>query len=63
MLAKDGAIIDYLDTKNPPPPSPSLINVKDFSRLLDLPLKSLEAIDPASFSLIVGTSSGPLSTS
>ena len=63
MLAKDSTVINYLDTKNLSLLSPLLISIKDFSYLLDLPLKSLEAIDLASFSLIINISSGPSSTS
>ena len=63
MLIKDSAVIDYLDTKNLSLLSPLLISIEDFSRLLYLPLKSLEAIDPTSFSLIISTSSEPSGTS
>ena len=63
MLDCDSATLDYLNTENPLPLSPLLTSVKDFGCLLDLPLESLEAIDPASFSLIVSISSGPSGTS
>ena len=63
MLDYDSAALDYLNTKNLLPPSPLLISVKDFSRFLDLPLESLEAIDPASFSLIISITLGPSGTS
>ena len=56
-------MIDCLDAENLSLLSPLLVNIKDFSRLLDFLLKSLEAIDSASFSLIINISLGPSSTS
>ena len=63
MLDRDSATLDHLNTENLLLLSPLLISIKDFSHLLDLLLKSLEAINPASFSSIVSISSGPSSTS
>ena len=63
MLAKDSTVINYLDTKNLPLPSPLLISIKDFSDLLNIPPSSIEVISLTSSLLFVSTSLGPSSTS